>query len=142
LEQPGMHAGVGLWNGIALFAMLVLTAGLVARVRSGMHRERRLARTDPLTGAANGRTFYETAATEARRAQRSGRPLTLAYLDLDNFKQLNDHLGHAAGDEALVEVVKSLQPALRVADLLARLGGDEFALLLPDTAAEGALALL
>src|SRR5207248_1748733 len=68
--------------------------------------------------------------------------LTLAYLDLDNFKQLNDRLGHAAGDAALVELVRTVGPGLRAADVLARLGGDEFAVLLPDTDAAGAVALL
>jgi diguanylate cyclase (GGDEF)-like protein len=101
-----------------------------------------LARTDPLTGAANGRTFYESVATESERAMRTGRPLTLAYLDLDNFKQLNDRLGHAAGDAALIGLVGLIRPALRMLDILARLGGDEFALLLPETDGEGAVALL
>src|SRR5207253_7376812 len=105
-------------------------------------RERLLARTDPLTGAANARTFYESVALEAERATRAGRPLTLAYLDLDNFKRLNDRLGHAAGDAALVDLVRMIRPGLRAPDVLARLGGDEFALLLPDTDAEGAVALL
>src|SRR5581483_2718432 len=66
----------------------------------------------------------------------------LAYLDLDDFKQINDRLGHAAGDRALVHVVQSIRLSLRASDLLARLGGDEFALLLPETAAEGAGSLL
>jgi diguanylate cyclase (GGDEF)-like protein len=81
-------------------------------------------------------------ALEAERARRASRPLTLAYFDLDNFKQLNDQFGHAVGDEALRCFVQTLQVHLRIADLLARLGGDEFALLLPETGAEGAVALL
>jgi diguanylate cyclase (GGDEF)-like protein len=101
-----------------------------------------LARTDPLTGAANARTFYETTAVEAGRARRAGRPLTLAYLDLDNFNQLNDGLGHAAGDQALVHLVAVIRLHLRASDLLARLGGDEFALLLPEAGTDGAVALL
>jgi diguanylate cyclase (GGDEF)-like protein len=117
-------------------------SSLVSRLRVSILRERLLARTDSLTGAANGRTFYETAVAEAERARRGERPLTLAYFDLDNFKQLNDRLGHAVGDEALRCVVQTIQLYLRNADLLARLGGDEFALLLPETGAEGASALL
>ncbi len=70
------------------------------------------------------------------------RPLTLAYFDLDDFKQLNDRQGHAAGDSALQTVVQTIYLHLRTTDLLARLGGDEFGLLLPETAAEGAAALL
>jgi diguanylate cyclase (GGDEF)-like protein len=105
-------------------------------------RERVLARVDPLTGAINGRTFYECVAAEAERSRRTAQPMTLAYLDLDNFKQLNDRLGHAVGDAALVEVVQVLRGHLRVNDLLARLGGDEFAVLLPETDVGGATALL
>ena len=142
LENPMLAAPVGLWNGVVRFGTLVITSSLVARLHVGILRERLLARTDPLTGAANGRTFYEAVAIESERASRTGRPLTLAYLDLDNFKQINDRLGHAAGDAALVDMVRLARPGLRSADVLARLGGDEFAILLPETNAEGAVTLL
>jgi diguanylate cyclase (GGDEF)-like protein len=115
---------------------------LVSRLHAGVLREHLLARTDPLTGAANGRTFYEAASSEVERAGRTCQPLTLAYLDLDNFKQLNDQLGHAAGDAALVHVVQAIHPNMRTYDVLARLGGDEFALLLPETDGDGASSLL
>jgi diguanylate cyclase (GGDEF)-like protein len=141
-EIPGLPAYVGLWNGIVRFGTLVFVSSLVARLHAGVLRERFLARTDPLTGAVNGRTFYQVVARESDRAGRTGRPLTLAYLDLDKFKQLNDQLGHAAGDAALIHLVQLIRPTLRMADILARLGGDEFALLLPETDAEGAVALL
>jgi diguanylate cyclase (GGDEF)-like protein len=72
------------------------------------------------------------------RARRHGRPFTVALLDLDGFKQVNDTLGHEAGDEALVTVSGVLHRRLRVVDVVARLGGDEFALLLPETAASAA----
>ncbi len=141
-QQPGYPLLSSLWNGITRFGVLTLVASLVARLHAGILRERRLARTDSLTGAANGRTFYEHTEREAKRSCRTARPLTLAYLDLDNFKQLNDRQGHTVGDEALVRVVALIHANLRESDLLARLGGDEFALLLPDTDAAGALALL
>ncbi len=141
-EDPALPPAVRMWNGVIRFGSLVLISSLVARLHAGILRERRLARTDPLTGAANGRTFYEAAAVEAERARRQCRPLTLAYFDLDDFKQLNDRQGHAAGDAALQSVVQTIQQHLRASDLLARLGGDEFALLLPETGAEGAAALL
>jgi diguanylate cyclase (GGDEF)-like protein len=142
VENPTIPPLAGVWNGVVRFGTLTLAASLVARLHAGILRERRLARTDSLTGAANARTFYEAAQAEAERALRAGRPLTLVYVDLDDFKQLNDRLGHAAGDEALQDVVRTILPNLRGADLLARLGGDEFALLLPETEAEGAGALL
>ena len=141
-ENPALPPSVRVWNGILRFGTLALMSSLVSRLRISIVRERLLARTDALTGAANGRTFYETAEAEAERARRGERPLTLAYFDLDDFKQLNDRLGHAAGDEALRCVVQTIQLHLRNADLLARLGGDEFALLLPETGAEGAATLL
>ncbi len=145
-----VHAGRGptanpinvAWNSIALFCTLVLVTSLVSRLRVAVRREREMARTDPLTGAANGRTFYELAAAEAARARRNGQPLTLAYFDLDNFKQLNDKLGHAVGDAALIKLVQLIQTHLRTSDLLARLGGDEFSLLLPETPADGAMVVL
>jgi diguanylate cyclase (GGDEF)-like protein len=142
LENPLMPPTAAVWNGIVRFGTLALACSLVARLHAGVRREQLLARTDPLTGAANGRTFYETALRETERARRTLRPLTLAYLDLDDFKQLNDQLGHAAGDAALRHVVQAIRHDLRDLDLLARLGGDEFALLLPETDAAGALALL
>src|SRR6185312_6159583 len=101
-----------------------------------------LARIDALTGVANGRTFYDLARVELCRFQRTGRPFTVAYLDLDNFKQVNDRLGHPAGDDLLRRVAQVLRDNTRVLDVPARLGGDEFALLLPETDAEDALPVL
>jgi diguanylate cyclase (GGDEF)-like protein len=141
-ESPAIPAIYIIWNGVVRFGTLVLTSSLVTRLHLGVRRERLLARTDALTGAANGRTFYEVAALEAERALRTSQPLTVAYLDLDNFKQLNDRRGHAAGDAALTFLVSAILPQLRGTDLLARLGGDEFALLLPGVEPEAAAALL
>jgi diguanylate cyclase (GGDEF)-like protein len=142
LENPLIPFTTGLWNGIVRFGTLVLTSSLVSRLQAGVLRERLLARTDALTGAANGRTFYESALVESERMRRASRPLTLAYLDLDNFKQLNDRLGHTVGDAALVHAAQTIRLHLRSSDLLARLGGDEFALLLPEMGTEGAIAML
>jgi diguanylate cyclase (GGDEF)-like protein len=141
VEGPPIGAVAGVWNAVVRFGTLALVCSLVSRPHAGVLRERMLARTDPLTGAANARTFYELAAAEADRARRASRPLTLAYLDLDNFKLLNDRFGHAAGDSALLHVVRTVQQNLRSSDLLARLGGDEFALMLPELGAEGAVSL-
>ena len=98
------HPVVSLWNGMVRFGTFTMTSSLLARLRLSLLHERALARTDPLTGAANGRTFYESVCLAVERSLRSARPLTLAYLDLDNFKQVNDRQGHAAGDEALRRV--------------------------------------
>ena len=111
-------------------------------MRVSLFLEKKLARSDPLTGAANGRTFYETVSLAVERSLRAQSPLTLAYLDLDNFKWLNDKLGHSAGDEALCDLVRTIHMDIRVTDLLARLGGDEFALLLPECGIEDAKQIL
>lgn len=90
-------------------------------------------REDQLTGALNRRGMEETFDIELSRAQRSNRPFSLALLDLDNFKKLNDTRGHAAGDAALVHLVQVVKDLLRPTDSVARYGGEEFILMLPDT---------
>jgi diguanylate cyclase (GGDEF)-like protein len=141
-ESPALHPAVRLWNDLVRFCFFVITSSLLTRQRLAMRREQAMARTDPLTGAANGRTFYEVAQLELGRSGRTGRPFTVAYLDVDNFKAVNDRLGHAAGDTLLRRVAETIRTHTRATDLTARLGGDEFALLLPETGESGALALL
>src|SRR5205085_11491917 len=104
--------------------------------------ERWLARPAPLAGAANGRYFYEAVAAATERACQSGTPLTLAYLDLDNFKQVNDTLGHATGDAVLTGIAAAVRESLGGSGLLARLGGDEFAAFIPGLNPDEAGALL
>jgi len=94
---------------------------------------RQLAITDPLTGLANHRQFYDQLEREFRRAQRYQRPLTLLMLDLDRFKAFNDQFGHLAGDHALRETADVLRQNARSVDILARYGGEEFAIILPET---------
>jgi diguanylate cyclase (GGDEF)-like protein/PAS domain S-box-containing protein len=112
------------------------------KIREALQREKLTARQDTLTKVANRRAFFEIANAERGRACRYGRPLTLAYLDVDNFKGINDRLGHASGDDLLVEVSRILRDNVRASDAVARLGGDEFALLFPETDAAGAEAAL
>ena len=107
-------------------------------LRLSLNREKQLARIDSLTGVANRRAFYELLQRERSRAQRHARVLTIAYIDLDNFKEVNDRFGHQAGDSVLTTVATVMARSLRLADFIARLGGDEFAIVLADTSAEGA----
>lgn len=114
-------------------------ATLVLRnTRLSAERER-LARIDGLTALANRRAFDETLAAEVNRANRSGQPLSLVLLDIDNFKQINDRRGHQAGDDVLRRLGALLSRAVRSGDVAARYGGEEFALVLPACGAEGAV---
>lgn len=110
-----------------------------SRLRDANERLERLARTDPLTGCANRRHFFELGARELERARRHSRPLSVAAIDLDHFKSVNDRYGHATGDRTLEAVVAAVEQELREGDVLGRIGGEEFAVLLPETDAAGAV---
>ncbi|HEY7379817.1 MAG TPA: sensor domain-containing diguanylate cyclase [Gaiella sp.] len=104
---------------------------------------RQLAVEDGLTGLSNRQTFYDSLSHEVARAHRYGRDLTLIVLDLDDFKQVNDRIGHLAGDSVLAETAARLREAVRSADVACRIGGDEFAVILPESTridAEGLFA--
>jgi diguanylate cyclase (GGDEF)-like protein len=113
-----------------------------SRLTSLLAKEHALARIGPLTTVPNRRAFYEALDKERLRSLRYRRPLTIAYLDLDNFKRINDSLGHAVGDELLVQVAAGLRSNLRASDYVGRLGGDEFGVLLPETDATAAKLVL
>ncbi|NVK41895.1 MAG: GGDEF domain-containing protein [Oceanospirillaceae bacterium] len=100
-----------------------------------------LSKTDPLTGLQNQRSFYEHLRREVARSERQGATLSLLYIDLNQFKALNDRAGHQAGDELLSRFGKLLQDICRTSDIACRYGGDEFTLILPDTGREQAEAV-
>lgn len=125
-------------------AMLELLAAeaRIADLENALRRAQAAAVTDTLTGALNRRGFDQAHEREAARSRRSGSPLALALIDLDDFKRLNDTLGHQAGDEALIHLVRTLRSALRPSDILGRFGGEEFVLMLPDTGLDEAVTAL
>jgi diguanylate cyclase (GGDEF)-like protein len=100
-----------------------------------------LANVDALTGALSRLNFLNLAEQELQRSTRYGLPLMVLMMDLDHFKQINDRVGHAAGDAVLKRFVQTVSDVLRESDLMGRLGGEEFAVLLPNTAVEGGRAL-
>jgi diguanylate cyclase (GGDEF)-like protein len=106
-----------------------------------LRRSEALSVTDDLTQLYNSRYLNQVLRREAKRASRSGRPLSLLFLDLDGFKGINDTHGHQAGSRALVEAAAVIRRCARETDVVARFGGDEFALILPDTGSEGAAAV-
>jgi diguanylate cyclase (GGDEF)-like protein len=106
-----------------------------------LRRAEALSVTDDLTGLYNSRYLNQVLRREAKRASRSGRPLSLLFLDLDGFKSVNDRHGHLCGSRALVEAASVIRGCARETDVTARFGGDEFALVLPDTGREGAMAV-
>jgi diguanylate cyclase (GGDEF)-like protein len=130
------------WNTVAVLTLSVVVVEVLTRLHKALATERDLARTDVLTGVANTRSFKELAAAELERARRYGRTFTLAVLDLDNFKSVNDTLGHAAGDRLIHDVGQAIRRRLRRVDIVARIGGDEFVVLLPETNAAAAVTAL
>jgi len=132
--DPGAAStGVWLWNAVVPFAFYLLVVWLVAGQRSLLESQEERATTDPLTGVLTRRAFYERVEIELERARRENLPIAFVYLDVDGLKEVNDTIGHAAGDELLRRVVTLTDTAKRGSDLFGRLGGDEFALLLLGT---------
>ena len=124
---------IPIWNSIVWLFFFLITLWLLDQMQQAHAQVRILAQTDSLTGLANTRTFYEALNREIMRLDRYDSPFTLAYADLDQFKSINDALGHAAGDELLRKIAHALKSTLRDSDFIARLGGDEFAILMPET---------
>jgi diguanylate cyclase (GGDEF)-like protein len=127
------HPSTYVWNAVLRLAFYLVVSWLGSTLKRTYKLNQELARTDYVTGAISVRFFYELARLEMNRAQRGHHPFTLVYIDLDNFKSINDRLGHSTGDRVLRSVTDSIRQQVRPADILARLGGDEFALLMPET---------
>lgn len=136
--QTFLNLFVGVWNTLILFGFYAIVAILLTELRQSLEEEQLLANIDPLTGAMNRRSFNDIAEKKMIVSEVNRRPYTVAYIDLDHLKTINDEHGHATGDLVLKTVVDTIRKQIRNGDLLARLGGDEFAILLTDMDEEDA----
>lgn len=127
------HPGIYVWNTLMGFGFFLIVTFLLSTLRKAMEHERELSHTDYLTDAVNSRFFFDLLQIEIDRSHRYNHPFTIAYIDIDNFKAVNDRFGHSTGDQVLRDVVKQAKKHLRKTDVVSRLGGDEFALLLTET---------
>jgi len=142
ITHSATTAGALWWNLAMDLAMFSFVVFIFSEVRRLYRREQELSLRDPLTGLLNRRAFIALVNLERQRIQRHVRPLSVVYIDVDNFKRVNDSRGHIGGDALLKTLAESMKNSLRTTDFLARLGGDEFAILLPETSAEAASATI
>ncbi len=146
--NAALYADGGEYRQLQVLVVNFLTQGmafltismLVAVLSNALRQERSLGMTDVLTGLRTRRAFVDQAGSTLALCKRYQRPVALAYLDLDNFKNVNDSLGHAQGDALLGKIGSVIASSLRATDIAARIGGDEFVILLPETDAAKAAA--
>lgn len=136
------HYIIPYWNSTVRLGFFFIVTFSLSALKRFLEQESELARKDYLTGVANGRYFTELASSEIDRARRYGRPFTVVYIDIDNFKSINDSFGHSMGDTLLASVGRTIRSGIRTTDIAARLGGDEFTILMPETDLESAQEFL
>lgn len=126
------------WNDLVELTHFLFAVVVISTLKALLDASEKTSRTDPLTGIANRRLFYEVVNTEIVRAHRTSEPFTVMYIDVDNFKTVNDTQGHDEGDLLLIAVATTIRHQIRESDTVARLGGDEFSVLLPLAAKDAA----
>jgi diguanylate cyclase (GGDEF)-like protein len=132
-QQPDISVGVSLLNQLSFAVVAAIAMLAYRRLRRSQEELARLATQDQLTQVLNARAFADRLTHELERNRRYPRPLALLYLDLDDFKVINDSHGHQTGDAVLRLVADAMRSSVRQADVVGRLGGDEFAVLMPET---------
>ncbi len=140
--HPYSRIAIPIWNAAMVLGMFLIVAYSITAVKKLLIKEREHAHTDDLTGVENIRFFYEQARIEISKSTIDKRPLTLAYIDIDNLRHVNDTLGHIAGDYLLHEAAQVMKSTLRSVDVIARLGGSKFAILMPETKNENATVII
>ncbi len=126
-------SAIAAWNTLIRLGFFLVVVALLLALKEQLELITHLARTDSLTGLLTRGPFFDALESEAQRSRRYAHPLTVAYLDVDDFKVVNDAHGHPAGDAVLMTLADTLKRGTRATDVAARIGGDEFALLIPES---------
>jgi diguanylate cyclase (GGDEF)-like protein len=135
------HPWIVLWDTAAVIFYFAAICFILAALKSELEKAHQKSKIDALTGLLSSSAFFEAAEAERERSVRYGHPFTLCFLDLDNFKKINDTHGHLMGDKLLRKVSAILKDEVRSSDLVGRIGGDEFVVLFPETGPEAAESL-
>ncbi len=142
VAESYLHPMVPYWNSSVRLVFFIITVMLVSNRHKELEKEREMARIDSLSGLLNNGSFSEVAQKEIERSRRYGHPLSIIFLDFDDFKSVNDTYGHVLGDKVIKDVGSVIKENIRSTDYASRTGGDEFVLLLPETAAAEAEAYI
>jgi diguanylate cyclase (GGDEF)-like protein len=133
--QGGHHYSnllIPVWNTLVRLGFFLIVSSLLSRIKTHLAREEALSRTDVLTGINNARAFREWLNHYLSISARQQQPIALGYIDLDNFKHVNDSQGHSTGDEVIKSIGRMLGTSVRTTDIVGRIGGDEFGIILPN----------
>lgn len=134
------HHLIPYWNAAVRLGFFFMVAYLLGGLKAHLLREQELASTDDLTGLYNARAFKEVAGNQLELSRRYRHSFVLAFIDLDDFKQINDRRGHTVGDNVLRVMGKTLLGVVRSTDIVGRLGGDEFAVFMPEMGIDDAMS--
>lgn len=121
------------WNAFVWLVFFAISVFIVTSLKDNLEEEREVYRYDPLTKVFNRKAFYEILLSEIQRSIRYNHPITLVYIDCDNFKSINDNHGHKTGDILLKTLAETITLNIRNVDIVGRFGGDEFVLILPES---------